>query len=310
MTEIKTGANKTMNKYLVTAGQGLGNQIETIPLIEWLIQHDIDIDVCYCHRPKIDGDPGKSKVLEMYCDKRNIPFEISDNGKVEFPEHYEGQLVGCWTAPRKGVYICAQANRSYTNEIMANMDILRQMKLTDNVTDCLAEVMPLEWECGVGHDIVLCNGGFNTDKWRRKKYPHFEQLAEMLHILGYSVVSVGRKDEYIPGTVDKTEIGMVETAEIIANSRMGIFTDSGWYHWKGLIGGKGIALFTATNVKKNYHPLAYPEITVMQKGLKCQPCQSETWECTEMWHRCTQWRCQDIEPKKIVKNVQKILKIT
>jgi len=201
--------------------------------------------VCYCHRPGIDGDADKAVIAEEYCKRYGIPYMINHNGVVENDSgEFEGQIVTVWAGERKNIPVLARANRSYVNEMSCNLDVLRQMGYIKHLPEAhqkpvnWRDIRKHRWDYNVGQfDIVIADGGFRTERWEKKRYQRYDELAELLVNAGYSVASVGGvAEDYVYGTHDCTEIGLLKTCDMIEQCKLFIGNDSGLYHFAAWIG--------------------------------------------------------------------------
>lgn len=154
-------------------------------------------------------------------------------------------------------------------------------------------------------DIVISNGYNRKSKiWAVKGYDHYEKVVDILKEKGYSVCSVGSKEEYIKGTVDMTGLKLLDTLGVIKNSMLLLSNDSGLYHCANALQTNTVVLFTATSIAKNYDKRFHKYTTILGRDdLKCRPCQAG-----RRWLKdCKEWLCQDIDPQLIVSTIETLI---
>jgi hypothetical protein len=155
-------------------------------------------------------------------------------------------------------------------------------------------------------DIVIANG-FNktispTD-WAVKAYPHF--AAVVAAVPNLRIATVGLPDEHIPGTINRTGIGLGQTFGLIKAASLFISNDTGLYHAAAALGTPSIVLFTMTDTGKNYDRVFHRHTRILSRGLPCQPCQltgHKIWLKNKAW--CG-WECQQIPPQDVVAAIKK-----
>lgn len=160
-------------------------------------------------------------------------------------------------------------------------------------------------------DILVCNG-YNKrggiDHWTVKSYSKWEELIEWLSLDGYSVTSIGTRNEYIEGTYDRTEAGLKGTYDLIRQAKLLISNDTGFYHAANVLGTKCIALFTMTDRRKNYDPMFHRNTIAMHTDLACQPCQYNLeplfWKTNA---KVCKWACRNIPVYSIMKKVRELI---
>jgi ADP-heptose:LPS heptosyltransferase len=155
-------------------------------------------------------------------------------------------------------------------------------------------------------DVVISNGynKYGSANWQIKSYPYYEEVAKLLKNEGYSVASIGAKDEYISGTVDMTGLGLLDSGGVIKNSRLLISNDSAMYHYANALMVKNIVIFNSTSIKKNYDKRFHKYSTIIGRDdLKCRPCQAG-----RRWNKdCKTWDCREIAPEVIYEAVRGLL---
>lgn len=138
--------------------------------------------------------------------------------------------------------------------------------------------------------IGLCNGAFRTSEWKKKLWPHFPRLAEVLkQLLGGTVVGIGGPDELKGTLMDEDftgKLSITQSAKVLSQCDILVTTDTGNMHIANMLGIPLIALFGSTLVSKNGPRES--GATVLQCGLECAPCQD-----TGRFYHCSNPTCME-----------------
>lgn len=136
--------------------------------------------------------------------------------------------------------------------------------------------------------IVLCNGCFSADYWKKKRWPYFGQLADALRsYFGGTVVGIGNSGELDGCVLDVDftgKLSITETAGVIYAADLVVSTDTGNMHIADNLGAKLIALFGSTLVSKNSPTRSSSH--VIMSDVECSPCQE-----TGRFYQCIDNRC-------------------
>lgn len=300
-------------KYLYVVGQGIGNIVETVYTFMQLREYyNNEIDVCYNHRTGIDGSTEKADFYRVITDYYGLELHISHDYKLpeETAKKYEGQITSVWVQPISGIPVIVQPSGTWTNEIVRNNSVLRKLGIQEDPQAGL-DVFKLEWlkmrgrepEAVPKYEIILNNGGYNTQKWLRKRYKYWNDISIAL-ASKYVTGAVGRPDEAIKCADDLTYLPLIETMDVIANCDYFLGNDSGLYHFASACGIPGIVMFTATNINKNWHPGFHMSMEPLHTRLKCQPCQEDTWGWSPAFHRCNDYKCCEYEPEMFLRFIE------
>jgi len=152
-------------------------------------------------------------------------------------------------------------------------------------------------------DVVLCNGGLNNIVWAKKKYQRWNEVAEILKAKGLTVACVGTADEYIQGCIDRTDIGVVPTMDIISQAKVLGSNDSGWAHFACAAGVRTVIAYTATNIVKNWNLYFHAMGWVVQPECEHFPCQAD-WHLGDRWTTCEDWKCTYYDPNRIAEYIE------
>jgi ADP-heptose:LPS heptosyltransferase len=156
------------------------------------------------------------------------------------------------------------------------------------------------------YDVVICNGGMNNATWMRKRYQKWNEVVSKLKTMGYSVACIGRKNEYIYDAVDLTEIGLIETINILNACKVFASNDSGFFHVACALNKPTVCVFTATNPYKNTDKIFHRSADIIVPNLSCFPCQGREdnlWVVVDRWNSCNDWKCTGIDSDIVVKQI-------
>ena len=276
-----------MKKLLFVTGDGIGNVVQTIPVVRTLSKY-YDVDFWHVY----GSYPIKEKL---------IPYVKNwFMGNIKIEKLYNKIVSTHWTYNRlksDNTYVPMSFDRS---EVDCYMQIARDLEIKER---------NLKWwgECCYTKtdeifDVVIHNG-YNkaNSRWKIKEYPYYKNVASMLK--NYKVCSVGSKDEYIKGTENRTGLNLLSTLGLIKNTKLFLGNDSGLYHCANALKTKNIVIFTATSTVKNYDLRFHRYSTIINRSdLKCLPCQG-----TSMWMKCKNWECQNIYPEVVMNKIKEIL---
>jgi len=290
-----------MKRILFCTGEGIGNFVQTIPVIRTLKEVlGYKVDVWWAFSSYLYS--GK---MIPYADRMFFGQGI-EKAKAD---DYVGKVATTWVKHLKDVAQLSKIKllneikplRMDRSEVDIYMDIARELG---------AEEKDLLWHgnCNYGeveekYDIVIHNG-YNihgSADWSIKSYPHYEELVEYLE--GLSVCSVGAKHEYINGTKNETNKDLMYTLGLIKNCRLFLGNDSGLYHCANALEKDNIVLFTATSIAKNYNRKFHKYSTVITRDdLECRPCQANRG-----WKNCITKDCKEIDPEVILNAIKMII---
>lgn len=287
------------NRILFCTGEGIGNVVQTIPVIRTLREvMGYRVDMWHAF--------GSFKVPKIipYVDNWFISGKINNLKKKQ----YVGLVSTFWTRQ----YISRVPLRNLTkitplsmfrSEVDTYMDIARYLKVPDEKIlwygNCVHKKVKPKY------DVVLHNG-YNPNgaaNWKIKGYPQFAKVAKLLSKAGVKVCSVGAKSEHLAHTANMTDKPLLESLGVIKNAKLFVGTDSGLYHCANALGVPNIVIFTATSIAKNYDSRFHKFSTIIGRDdLECRPCQAG-----RKWKRCKDWKCQQIPPAKVFQAVMEKL---
>lgn len=285
-------------KILFATGEGIGNVVQTIPVIRTLNEVlGFEIDLWHAF-----GSFYIPKIIP-YVRKWVVGGEIN---KVNFSK-YKGVVSTFWSRNHiKKISLKLMNNptplSTERSEVDCYMDIARDLGAEKFLWTGVCEYKP----SNKYYDFAIHNG-YNPSgsaNWQIKSYPHYNVVANLLQVSGHSVCSLGKPSEYIPATHNETGHDLLTTLGILKNCKMFIGNDSGLYHCANALEVPNIVIFTATSVEKNYDARFHRFSTILGRDdLECRPCQAKRG-----WKTCTDWKCQQIDPCKIYNEIMEKLK--
>jgi len=317
-----------MKPILFVVGDGIGNQVETVPAF------------LYCRKvfPNpiwvYNSIPTQTKITKiLFRSAEKIFLSKYEKGvyrsNEEMKKHkYRFQILtyACHGTPASYSFINKRTRSGIPihNRMMLNMrkefsEVLFNLKSIDNNfsdKDFLksGKVLSHIKKGGGIPDILMHDGYSKTSdesqkRWEAKSYPKYRKLADILIGLGYTVGSLGCKSERVKGTKNFTGLSLEQTISAIKGTRLLISNDTGTYHLANMIGVPNIVLFTFTDMKKNYekkfHIYAHP---LRREDLQCSPCQLlmgyDFWQINK--EKC-KWQCRNIDMGLIISKCKEIL---
>ncbi len=129
------------------------------------------------------------------------------------------------------------------------------------------------WEETLGKDYVCIGPGA---RYKKKRYPHYRELAKLLIDKGYRVVIVGDKKDKeetkdYPGVNLCGDISLTDVLAVLKLSKVFVGNDSGLLHMARSVGTKCVQIYGGTHPTLGFS-LFEDEGFVLFKNLECQPC--------------------------------------
>lgn len=287
-------------RFLFCTGEGLGNIAQTIPVIRTMIEV-LNYRVDFWH---IFGSYDLSKFIP-YVDKW---FNGSDIHKRINLERYTGKVSTIWGKDHLGdkslgsIKLFNDIKRldKSRSEVDTYMDIARDLGVKEE--DILWHGNCLFNSSKEKFDVVL-NNGYNKkvphNRWVRKSYPYYDEVANILKKEGLRVCSIGTKNEYINGTEDRTGLELLDSLGIVKNTGVFVSNDTGLYHCANALEVPNVVIFTYTSMTKNYEPRFHKYSTVVKReDLNCLECQD-----TDRFKKCTEFKCREIDPEIVAEAI-------
>lgn len=128
-----------------------------------------------------------------------------------------------------------------------------------------------------GQKIAICTGGNPRAAWRRKRYPHWEAVADYIHerLPDLTIYLVG---SYGDDPIDRKFVTDIrgqypirEIAGLIRKLDAMAANDCGLSHVAAALGVRTFTLFGPTRINKNAP--RFNSVPIYNRVLKCRPCQ-------------------------------------
>lgn len=288
------------SRLLFCTGEGIGNVIQTIPVIRTL-KEVLGFEIDFWHA--FGSFPIPKKVIP-YVDKWIVGADIN---RLDF-SLYKGMVSTYWTKN----YIKRLPLPLLNNPTPLSMTRSEVDTYMDIARDLGVEEKDLIWHGGCNYaemdyeaDVIIHNG-YNprgSANWQIKSYPYYTKVASMLYANGVRVASVGSKSEYVDGTFDLTGLDLLKTLGIIRRTKAFLGNDSGLYHCANALRTPNVVIFTATSAEKNYDPRFHKYATIIGRtDLKCRPCQAG-----RRWKDCKTWECRELNVDYVVHYVSEAI---
>ena len=291
-----------MKKILFCTGEGIGNVIQTIPVLR-TIKEVLNYEI---HFFRAFGSYNIPEDIFPYVNRWFSKKDIRNINQSD----YCGKVFTWWVRNHSDMRFLSKipllntpVSFSYIrSEVDCYMQIARDLGVKED---------DLIWHgnCNYNktnekYDIVI-NDGYKKDRsfdWSAKSYPYYEEVVNLLKE-DFSICSVGSKDEYIKNTIDKTGLKLLDTLGLIKNSKLFLNNDSGLYHCANALEVKNIVIFTLTSIIKNNDQRFHKYSTIIGRDdLNCRPCQG-----TNRRGNCKNRKCRDIDPKIVVNKIMEEL---
>ncbi len=309
--------NANRGNILFVLGDGIGNMLQCIP------------SFFSCRKKHPNCKIFVYNIIPTNKEATKVIFEkIADGilfkGKDYInPHQYLGQYTMYPTTNRiPGVrflnqFIFKPHLMRNVSEVVCNMYVINKMVDEGCIDECHKVFKHIEQNNNVP-DILIHNGYSKHNpvaikRWKVKEYPYYPKLVAHFVEAGYSVGSIGSKNEYIEGTINLTGLSLEKTISVMKGAKLLISNDTSTYHLANVLRRKNIAIFTCTSNLKNYHPLFHKYTTIVRrKDLPCSPCQNNG-KGEFFWiknkNKC-HWACREISTREIFSVAQKLLKET
>lgn len=284
-----------MKRLLFITGEGVGNVIQCIPCLRTIRESGVIVDLWLPH-----GSFNLPKIIP-YVDR----WFAGPTPKINYNNYY-GAVFTKWAQPQAkatGLPLLSKMHhlKMDISEVSAYMKIAEDLKIENVFWHGNCMYSPISER----YDVVISNGFNYKSKldWSIKAYQRYPDIVDILKKKGLTTCSIGAPQEYVPGTVNKTNTDILTTFGLIKNAKIVISNDSGMYHAANALETPNIAIFTATSIDKNYDKRfhLYSSL-VFRDDLKCRPCQAR-----RTWLQCKDWKCRDIDPEIIINKVEELI---
>ena len=266
-------------RILVAVGAGLGNIVQTSPLIRRLAEHyGRPVDVVVKEDFKgcsvlVAGSPYVNMVFPL---DRNVLHREYD---LVYVTHSFGDIIPSFNSNQ-----VIAARRHFV------FQMTKEIHEAEFNLFCARELLGLPYEKADAAKYFVANasraaipngiigihsggkgGEWEEGSWLNKRWPYYKELVAALQQRGYQVASFGVASEYVEGTIDLTGTPLMESVRNIAQCSYFIGNDSGLMHIADALGVPLTTIFGPTSVVKN-GPLSSTS-SVIELKKDCAPCQ-------------------------------------
>ena len=161
----------------------------------------------------------------------------------------------------------------------------------------LREVLPSEEFIAIGPGA----------RYRKKRYPYFKEVAELLRENNFEVVWLGDEDDRrflgkVEGVNLCGRLGLADVLGVISLAKVFVGNDSGLLHCARAVRTPAVQIYGGTHPTFGFS--LYPEEgKVVFRGLECQPCDVHgRGTC-----RFGDYRCLEIEPSLILSETLRLV---
>ena len=271
---IERVLNFCKTKVAVAVGSGIGNIVQTLPVINRISRHyGAPVDVL------VDGDFNQASVL--FKDQTSVSSVYIYNKRSKDRWYDTIIVLDCFGRMPPSNLAKETINlRDYVDFKLAKSMpeaefYLYGLKIATGLDYTPDDVKDLDIRPGFRpakvKNMVGIHGGSKDGIYAAKQWSGFETLSANLKAQGYDVFSFGSKAEYVEGTIDLTGTNLWDTINNMAKCELFISNDSGLMHVADALHIPLISLFAPTSVVKN-GPLS-PAATVVGISDACSPCQ-------------------------------------
>jgi len=154
-----------------------------------------------------------------------------------------------------------------------------------------------------GSYVVLGVGA----RYKKKEYPHFEELSKLLTARGFSVVLIGDRRDYektkhFKGVLNLCgKLSLLESLHVLKGARLYVGNDSGATHMARAVKTPVAVIYGGTHPCLGFAPFP-DEGVVITRNLKCSPCDIHgKGDCKR------NFECLNISPQRVLEEVEKFL---
>lgn len=298
-------------RVLVVMNGGIGNAVQATPLVQAIQMHwpQAQIDL---FTPYQNLFAGWSLVHEYVEGLQPRPNHLWDHTFITWssilPEGdaERGDLGHVHTVPLLGAWF-VKPEREY------NLDMIRKLGFRGSSPPLYVSLSaPGSWVSDDAVWVALVPGGHAGAKWQNKRWPHFNELLQLLLESSdeIRVCILGGPDDppvTAPNHQDRVldlrgKCSLSEVAWILKRMDAVIGNDSGPMHIADAVHAPAIVLFGPTCEVKN-GPLHGGR--ALTSSIECRPCQYVKTQFT-----CSDPRClSEIRPDQVLKTVSEFLPV-
>lgn len=282
LQDFDTALHVASSRFLMVIGAGLGNVVQSTPAIRAVAEtvgHPIDVFITNANAAPLIG---RSHVVNMALTDRSMlerrhyhhTFVASSAGRFVPPVSTDALVT---QRPRFEMTKAGEWMHESAFYTLGLTDLLPDFRMSNRQRSNYF-ISDYEYEMPKSGVVGICSGK-RPGIWERRGWGHFEDLADRIRQLGYETWSFGSKEEYVPGTLDKTGTGLRQNVSDMLMCEFFVATDGGIYHMAEALGIPTLVLFGPTSVIKNG-----PNARTTRVAHTLEPCSPCQWKID--FHRC------------------------
>jgi hypothetical protein len=290
---------------LIGVGAGIGNILQTTPLIRSVAEHiGSPVDI-YIESPVpgvsalFGNSPWINMVFENKADIAAKPYErafvTGSAGQIIPPINCDDVVV---QRRKYRMHVeCRKMHETRFNylgieEVFPDL----QFSIADTRRYFLRDLR----YSSVGKKVIgLCDGK-KEGIWQRREWGRYVELVPLLKNAGHIVRSFGVAGQYVEGTEDYTGTSLRKTFQNLLECDCVVASDGGLFHIAEALGVPTVVMFGPTGIVKN-GPVS-DNVRLIHKRLPCSPCQFKV-----DFHRCDDNRCMsEISPEEVASIVSEL----
>jgi len=294
---LRENFRDTPLRFCIAMVQGIGNMVMLTPAIRAIKQLYPRSELEVVGKlPALDVLAGWSLVDR--CTELNA-YDPSREHDAFLLSMWSGEFQKMWAdhlTPSCVPLVVATYEDHRRHESECHLDLARMVGFRGEMpeTYCATESIPLPF--AEGERAALLADTSNPDpQWKRKRWPHFRELARRLHESGYQVCYIGGQaeaEEFDPSRWPEETLNLAgqytipQTAYLIEKAGLIVANDSGAAHMAAAVGAETYVLFGPTAEEKNLP--AGRAVHMIAGEIGCRPCQY-----LPSWNDCTAYRCME-----------------
>lgn len=303
-----------MKRLLFLVGDGIGNQAQTVPAFLYCKKrYKCPIDV-------YNSIPRNTESTKIIFKKMADRIYVNEE-KLNVKDYF-GQILMYPFFQKKYPKLAVKSynssnlmDKKHFSEINMNLKAVGANSGKHYDFDACYKIF--EWIKAKDSPSIILHDGYSKaslearHKWEIKSYSYYKELADLLKDNGYSVGSIGSKEECISGTENLTGLSFQDSLAHMKGCDLFISNDTGTYHLANLLAKNNIVLFTASDNIKNYDKHFHRFSTIIQRDdLPCQPCHLKYnfgyWNEEGVKEKCG-WECRNIDPNKVLDKIKELI---
>jgi len=305
---------------LVGTGNGLGNVIQSTPIVTYLVANRHTVDILLARAPAEAEQLLRLPKMEAYLsyittDFHDLPVRKYDVIIANFLTNIPPDIKG-------PVYKAENPLRANQAEWLTNCHALKKAAhahnlgpLQDIQNNCCTYVHRMQckfWDIPSGSTVIgILPGGKLKEYWHKKRYPYYDKVAAQLlrRFKDIYIVVLGLPEDG-PFTMINPRIrdyrdrySLAEVADALGRCSFAIANDCGLAHVSCAVGTKTGIIWGPSNIVKN-EPVQNAIKIVAPIDITCRPCQGKA----EIERTCDRKCMKKLAPEHVVDVIAKYIR--